>query len=197
VPDGPCPRPALDARFRLSDHDAKEAEMGARRVLIAYATKHGTMAEVSETIADELRHQGLQVDVQRVEEAADITWYDGVVVGSALYMGRWRGEAIDFLRRHRDELAARPVWLFHGGPLSFDPETFEQRLPDGVVSLANRIGVRGVVTVGGRLLPGTPGFVEGLMLRGGTAGDFVDHDQIRAWAREIASELHGALAVAQ
>jgi menaquinone-dependent protoporphyrinogen oxidase len=167
--------------------------MTARRVLIAYATKHGTMAEVAETIADELRQAGLQVDVQRVEEAADITWYDAVVVGSALYMGRWRGEAVDFLRRHRDGLATRPVWLYHGGPLSTDADTFEQRLPDGVRILATRIGVRGSITVGGRLLPGTPGFVEGLMLRGGTSGDFVDHGAIRSWARDIVGELAGEL----
>jgi len=54
--------------------------MSARRVLIAYATKHGTMAEVAEVIADELRSLDHQVDVQRVEEAADITWYDAVIV---------------------------------------------------------------------------------------------------------------------
>ena len=159
------------------------------RVLIAYATKHGTMAEVAATIAGELRVAGFEVDVQRVEEAADITWYDAVIVGSALYMARWRGEAVDFLRRHREALAQRPIWLFHGGPLTNEPETFEQHLPDGVRALAARIGVRGNVTVGGRLLPGTPGLIEGLMLRSGTAGDYVDHAAIRAWAREIAAEL--------
>ena len=166
--------------------------MGTRRVLVAYATKHGTMSEVAQTVADELRMFGFEVDVQRTEEAADVTWYDAVIVGSALYMNRWRGEAVDFLRRHRDSLAERPVWLFHGGPLSADPETFEQRLPDGVRVMAGRIGVRGHLTVGGRLLPGTSGFVEGLMLRGGAGGDFVDHQAIRTWTRELAHELEGA-----
>ena len=168
--------------------------MTARRVLVAYATRHGTMAEVAQTIAGELRGAGIEVDVQRTEQAADVTWYDAVIVGSALYMARWRGEAVDFLRRHRGALAERPVWLFHGGPLSTDPDTFDQRLPDGVRVLAGRIGVRGHVTVGGRLLPGTPGLMEGLMLRGGTSGDFVDHDAIRAWARSVAAELDEALA---
>ena len=167
--------------------------MSARRVLIAYATKHGTMAEVAEVIADELRSLDFQVDVQRVEEAADVTWYDAVIVGSALYMTRWRGEAVDFLRRHRGALSQRPVWLFHGGPLSTDPASFEQHLPDGVRVIADRIGVRGHVTVGGRLMPGTPGFVEGLMLRGGTSGDFVNPEAIRIWARAIAAELDGLL----
>jgi menaquinone-dependent protoporphyrinogen oxidase len=178
------------------DRPPKEATMGTRRVLVAYATKHGTMSEVAQTIADELRAAGFEVDVQRAEEAADITWYDAVIVGSALYMNRWRGEAVDFLRRHRDALSGRPVWLYHGGPLSTDPETFEQRLPDGVRVLATRIGVRGHLTVGGRLLPGTAGFVEGLMLRGGAGGDFVDHGAIRTGAREIADELRGAVLAA-
>ena len=167
--------------------------MGARRILIAYATKHGTMAEVAETIAGELRAARLEVDVQRVEEPADISWYDAVIVGSALYMTRWRGEAVDFLRRHREALAQRPVWIYQGGPLGDDRAAFEQELPDGVRVVAARIGIRGSLTVGGRLLPGTPGFVEGLMLRGGTSGDFVDHAAIRAWAREIVRELDGAL----
>lgn len=163
--------------------------MGAPRILVAYATKHGTMADIAATIAGELRAAGFEVDVQSAEEAADTTWYDAVIVGSAIYMGRWRPDAVDFLRRHRETLARRPVWLFHGGPLGTDPRTFEQRLPDGVRVLAGRIGVRGHLTVGGRLLPGTPGLVEGLMLRGGAGGDFVDHDAVRNWTHGIAREL--------
>jgi len=45
---------------------------------------------------------------------------DAVVLGSAVYMRRWRPEARRFLRRFRRELAHRPFWVFSSGPVG-DP----------------------------------------------------------------------------
>ena len=43
--------------------------------------------------------------------------YDGFIIGSAAYQGRWLSEATRLVRQHREVLASRPVWLFSSGPV--------------------------------------------------------------------------------
>ena len=39
------------------------------------------------------------------------------MIGSAAYYGRWLKEATRFVRRERESLVGRPVWLFSSGPV--------------------------------------------------------------------------------
>jgi menaquinone-dependent protoporphyrinogen IX oxidase len=86
-------------------------------VLVAYSSKHGSTREIAHRMGDPLRADGLTPDVREIAEVSDLTAYDAVVIGSAVYMGSWRKEATEFARKHRAALAARPVWLFSSGPL--------------------------------------------------------------------------------
>ena len=63
------------------------------RVLVAYASKHGATAEIAEAIADQLRQDGYTVDCVPADQAAEVDSYDAAVIGSAVYMRRWRPEA--------------------------------------------------------------------------------------------------------
>src|SRR6059058_1597122 len=82
------------------------------RVLIAYATKHGSTREVAERVAERLRAHGLDVEVQATGGIRELDDYGAVVLGGALYMGRWHDAARGFLKRHRTKLAAMPVAVF-------------------------------------------------------------------------------------
>jgi menaquinone-dependent protoporphyrinogen oxidase len=86
------------------------------QVLVAYATKYGATGEIAEKIGQVLRQAGLDADVLPVEQVSDLTPYKGVVLGSAVYIGRWRKEAVKFLRTNEKMLAERLVWLFSSGP---------------------------------------------------------------------------------
>ena len=77
-------------------------------VLVVYASKHGA----TRGIAAGLRTAGCQADVRPVQDAGDLAAYDAFVIGSAAYEFHWRKEATEFVRRNREVLAARPVWLF-------------------------------------------------------------------------------------
>jgi len=83
---------------------------------VAYASKHGSTAEIAEAIGDELRAAGRTVDVRDAGEVTDLAGYDAVVLGSATYMRRWRREARRFLRHHASALADCPFWVFSSGP---------------------------------------------------------------------------------
>lgn len=160
----------------------------AVRVLVAYATRHGSTAEIAEAIGLALGEQGITAEVRDAGTVRDVAGYDALIVGSAVYAGRWRGEAVALLERIAREPARHAVWVFQSGPLSSAPEEAEQPLPVNVQLLVERLGVRGVVTFGGALLPGTPGIFEWLMLRGG-GGDYRDWAEIGEWAHAVAADL--------
>jgi menaquinone-dependent protoporphyrinogen IX oxidase len=90
-------------------------------VLVAHATKHGSTRGIAERIAERLCAAGLTAEALPVAGVRDFRGYDAVVLGSAIYMFHWLGEARSFARRHRADLAARPLWLFSSGPLGPEP----------------------------------------------------------------------------
>jgi menaquinone-dependent protoporphyrinogen oxidase len=91
-----------------------------RSIVVAYATKHGSTREVAEAIGQRLREHGLDVAVRAAADIADLRPYDAVVLGGALYMGRWHRDARRFLSRNRAALAAVPVAVFGMGPLKLE-----------------------------------------------------------------------------
>lgn len=168
--------------------------MNEQRALVAYATKHGSTAGIADAIAEALRSRGFITDVRPAKEVRDIGDYELVVVGSAVYMFRWQGDAIDFLKRFRHELATRPTWLFSSGPTGGDAkaeaklaEILEAQPPvsGNAAKLAEQIGVRGHRTFGGRAGEEMNGVFERWVPR----GDWRDFDSIPAWVDEIARSV--------
>lgn len=163
------------------------------RVLVAYSSKSHATAEIAETIADELRRGGLEATVADVDSDPNINDYDAVVLGSALYFFRWRGNAIRFGRHNAHALSRRPVWLFSSGP--FDRSAEEHDIPPVRTAqrVFDRVHARGHKTFGGRA--GTPQTRQALE-RDGKETDFRNFPQIRQWAHGIADDLaerHAAL----
>ena len=82
------------------------------RILVAYATRAGSTAEVAQTIGKVLSAAGAAVDVCPVKEVGDLSPYRAVVLGSPIRMGRWLPEAFAFLKAHQAELSRVPVAYF-------------------------------------------------------------------------------------
>ncbi len=163
------------------------------RVLVAHASKRGSTAEIARAIAEELAQAGLEVDCRAAGEVAGLDSYDAVVLGSAVYMKRWRGDAKHFLRRHANALCERPFWVFSSGPVgdpgeSPDPSWLE---PPRIVERAQELGVRDHVVFGGRVPAEPRGPIERAMAKNTPEQyrDLRDWKEIRAWARRIALEL--------
>lgn len=158
------------------------------RVLVAYASKMGSTREIALAVGAELRGRGLLVDVSNVVEVTSLEGYDAVVLGSAVYMGRWRPEAVRFLKRYGTELAGRSVWLFESGWVG--------KRPDALVATtrarraAERAGAAAAPAVfGGRL---DPALASGWLDRGlarRVPGDERDFDEIRSWAGTVADSI--------
>lgn len=155
--------------------------------LIAYASKHGATEGIAEGIGAALRHVGCNVSVQRIELAGDPAQYDAVVVGSAVYMGRWMPEARAYVRRYSEALRARPVWLFSSGPVG------AASLPDPkeVAEFQSLIHPCDHHQFAGALHRENLSFAERMIVSAVKApdGDFRRWDEINAWAASIADAL--------
>lgn len=173
------------------------------RILVGHASAHGSTAEISQRIAEVLRNQGATVDVERMGRIADVGGYDAVVLGSAICNQAWLPEATEFVRRHRDDLLSRPVWLFSVGMSAGLPRLLRgpaHRAQDRHLAAALRdvVRPRGHLLLSGVTRPDLLPGVAGLLFRGigGHFGDYRDWAGVETWARQIARELAEDPAVA-
>ncbi|MGE5408168.1 MAG: flavodoxin domain-containing protein [Syntrophothermus sp.] len=165
------------------------------KMLVAYASKRGSTAEIAEAVAAELSAAGLDVDCIDSGEVDDLDGYEAVVLGSAVYTKRWRGDARHFLRHHRKALATMPFWVFSSGPVG-DPanDNPDWEEPPRTIDKVKELGGRGHVVFGGRVPTDPKGPIEKAMARN-TPAEFRDRrdwDEIRAWARGVAADLNAA-----
>jgi len=169
--------------WRMSDRD---------EVLVAYGTKHGATAEIADAVAKTLRDAGLAVDLQKAGRVRSLERYRAVVLGSAVYAGRWRRDALRLLRR--PELRDRDVWLFSSGTVGEDrgdPEQLERLTrPPRVERLAADLGAHEHTVFGG-MVAEDAGFIRKKMARKipPELRDRRDWDEIEAWAQSIATAL--------
>jgi len=166
------------------------------QVLVAYATKYGATAEIAEKIGQVLRQAGLRTDVLPADRVSNLTPYKAVVLGSAVYIGRWRKEAAKFLKANETVLAEKPVWLFSSGPTGEgDPVELAQgwRFPGKLQPIADRIGPHDIAIFHGAMDVNKLNFIEKWMIKNVKAplGDYRDWEAITAWATAIADELKG------
>jgi len=170
-------------------------------VLVAYASLHGSTRDVAEAIAEILRERGLQVDCAAAQEVRALEGYDAVVLGAALYIGRFHKDASRFLRQHQQALSGLPIAIFAMGP--FHDEEKEWRDVRG--QLTRQLGKFAWIhpvaceVFGGVFDPRKLRFPFTLIpaFRKMPASDIRDWSAIRAWSKEVAVKLQPAVAVEQ
>lgn len=188
------------------------------KVLVAYGSRHGGTRGIAERIGEVLRAEGLEAIVAAVDQARDVGTADAFVVGSGVYMGSWLDAPLDFMRRNREALAARPTWLFSSGPLpgstretpATDPLTNALGPLEGpgsggrkkVEELSAAIHPRDHRVFLGAFDPNDPpkAMSERIVRMMPAAkqvlpaGDFREWDAIESWAQEIAASLASPVA---
>lgn len=164
------------------------------KVLLAYASKSGSTAEIGEKIVEVLGAAGVEVDLKAVGQVGDLEGYSAIILGSAVYYGSWRKEAEKFLISQAEALKEKKVWFFSSGPAGegnpvelLDGWTF----PPNLQETADGIRPRGTAVFHGVMDESYLNFLERFILKKMDApmGDFRDWDQIAAWAEEIVQNL--------
>lgn len=159
------------------------------KVLVASASKYGATEELADAIAAALSERGLDTLALPVGEVESLEGYDAVVLGSAVYMGRWLDPARDLIDRLADSLSQRPVWLFSSGPIGDPPMPAED--PVDVADLLVATKARDHRVFAGKLDMKRLSFREKALVLSFHApeGDFRDWAAIKEWAWQIADAL--------
>ena len=168
-------------------------DLADRGVLQGNPGAYMSTAEAAEAIGQVLRDGGLDVDVRSVKEAPDISGYNALVLGSAVWAGKPLPEATRFVTAQRDALARLPVAYFVlCDTLKEDTPENRERARGFVDPL---VAVQAPVSVGlfagarrfGKLYPLLRWLLKHVMRL--AEGDWRDWDQIRAWAADLPVHL--------
>ncbi len=167
-----------------------------KNVLVTYASKYGATREIAQKIGEVFRQAGLQVDIFPVDDTLDIIPYKAIILGSAIYVGKWQKEAVQFLRANEKILASRPVWIFSSGPTGEgDPVTLVEglRLPAALQPVVDRIHPLDIAVFHGHINPDKISFIEKWAIKSLVKkpfGDFREWTAITSWATSIADILN-------
>ncbi|WP_458685739.1 flavodoxin domain-containing protein [Nocardia tengchongensis] len=165
-------------------------------VSIVFASPQGSTREIAEYIGDDLAARGATVEVADAEHAPDLSRFDAVVIGSAVRDMALLPTVSEYVASHRNELSARPVWLFSVGiePALRGPigHAIGGIVPKRIAAVRDSIGPREYqafaghyervgVSLGARILY--------RLLGGGRYGDLRDWTAIGAFTESIAQAL--------
>lgn len=164
------------------------------RVLVTAGSRHGSTLEIASALSDVIARPEIETVDQSIDEArtlssVELTGFDGFVVGSAIFAGRWLESPRRFLERLTPRLRGRPLWLFSSGPLG--PPPYPRQVPVDVLPMLTAVS-----NVRHRVFPGR--LDRSLLSQGEDAvvlalrapeGDFRNWDDVRAWGESIAGQL--------
>ncbi|HPI04562.1 MAG TPA: flavodoxin domain-containing protein [Candidatus Goldiibacteriota bacterium] len=168
----------------------------AKKILVAYGTFSGSTAETAEFIGKKLSEKGMQADVKPVNKIKSVEGYDGVIIGSAVVMGKIKSSVVKFVSVNKDRLSKVSVGYFLVC-LTVQKDTPENRKAASVY-LEPLSSVVKPVSEG--LFPGkvdfkTLRFPMSLLTlmpafkKGVPEGDYRDWAKIEKWAVETASKF--------
>lgn len=184
-------------------------------ILITYASRSGSTAEIAEAIGETLTQQGLSVDVRPMTEVMEVAPYQAIIAGSAVRQQKWLPEALQFLTAHQKELVQKPVATFEVcmALATKNPTRYQQGVQAASAWMAPARNLVNPVSEG--YFAGVLDLKKikelhfrialGLMVRLGLfpEGDHRDWEAIRIWARalptqfatETATVLSGAIPI--
>lgn len=159
------------------------------RVLVIVASRHGSTAEIADALGEGLRRRGIEAVVADASRVSGLSGFDAVLLGSAVYAGRWLKSARELVELRAEELVTRPVWLFSSGPVGEPLRPTED--PVDVATIAAAIPTRGHRVFPGKLDKSKLSLAEKALVMSlrVAEGDYRDWDEIAAWADEIADAL--------
>lgn len=167
-------------------------------ILVAYATRGGSTAEVAEAIGAVLREERFPAEVAPVVDLKSLPEATELILGAPLYVGRFPKEFHAFMTQNRERLEQIRPWCFVLGPTRSRPEDFtaSHRQAEKQLGRYGWLHPADLEVFGGRWSKSALPFPFSLALRIPghpldkiPAEDVRDWAAIRAWARGIARQI--------
>jgi menaquinone-dependent protoporphyrinogen oxidase len=192
----PCDKViALPPAMKFHESGSEKDRRMNNRILIAYGTRCGSTGGVAEAIGQVLSIGGAAVDVRLVKDVNDLSPYQAVMVGSAIRMGKWLPEAVEFVKTHQNTLSRLPVAYF-AVCLTMKDDTVENRRKalgffDPVCKQFPKVKPVDIGLFAGAVDYKKLSFAYSLILKvkGAPEGDFRNWEAIRTWAAGVRPAL--------
>jgi menaquinone-dependent protoporphyrinogen oxidase len=163
-----------------------------QRVLVAYASRTGSTAEIAQAISEQLCAMGWNVDLEEVQAVRSLDDFEAVVLGSAIRYGQWLPEMSKFVQAQRKALGRLPVAMFtaHMQALDDTPASVQTRTAY-TRDIHAWITPRAEAFFAGKIDLQTLSFFERMAVKmvRSPIGDKRDWPRIQAWANSLQNSL--------
>ncbi len=169
------------------------------KILVAYASAHGTTGEIAKFIANSLSVYGADVVHKAVETVESVKEYDAFILGTAIHEGIWLREMMLFIDKFEAELAEKPVYFFVTCIRIAEADGYEHVMKNYMdTKTLGKLKVKNVNAFGGAIQlkeidwneRWTLGLrYDGTNLQSRLNADYRDWYAIGAWTNNIAKDL--------
>lgn len=161
-------------------------------VLVTYATRHGSTADIAWSIGNSFSDSGIRAEVKKIQNVDDVRPYKLVIIGTPIYDNAILPEVTSFAALHRSWLDKRSVAAFLVGRTLRDKDdeiiiqTEKLLLP-----LKEQIDIIDTGMFAGKVSRENLPMKERLggIFGGDTSGDFRDWREIGEWADELRKKV--------
>jgi menaquinone-dependent protoporphyrinogen oxidase len=163
-----------------------------KKLLIAYASKCGSTTDIAKSIGKVLVEKGYEVDILPVNQVKSMDGYAGILAGSAVRVGAWLPEAVDFLKNNRTAIQNIPTAIFTVHGLNWENTTASEALRKNYTNtIKQMITPMDEVFFAGKIDYKTMTFLEKMLCKTVKAAeeDRRDWGQINGWAADIPGKL--------
>lgn len=161
-----------------------------KKVLVAYASRAGSTAEVAEEVGKVLAAEGLSVDVLPIQSITSLEPYSALVLGTAARIGKLLPETIRFVRKYSKPLQTIKVAYFVACLTMFKDTAENRTTVEGYLKPLYKIKEPvDHEMFGGAMFPEKIPGIWSRIMRNAERGDYRDWEAIRAWAKQLAVKL--------
>jgi menaquinone-dependent protoporphyrinogen oxidase len=179
---------SLPPKIDLSDQTFAGEQPMNSKILVTYATRAGSTAEVAAAIGEEIAASDAAVDVKPLKNVTDISAYRAVIIGSCIRYSQWMPEAVKFVEQHQSALNQIPTAFFamHLMNMGDDEASRKARLSylDGARKF---VKPKAEAFFAGNGDMSRVSFLERMIGKAvkSPEGDLRDWSSIRAWAKDL------------
>ncbi len=171
------------------------------KLLVTYASPHGSTAEVATFIGRALQTYDIDVVVAHADDVNDVSDYDAFMIGSAIHASMWLPSISRFMFRFESELSQKPVYMFLMCIIALEEDGRQKARQSYLWGEAlNRLNIpmENIAFFAGKLdwsqINGDERWListryEGVELPSRTQSDYRDWKRIVAWVHDVAHQL--------
>jgi len=169
------------------------------KILVAYASAHGSTREVAHFIGRVLYTYGAEVTVANAADVQSVEGYDVYVLGSAIHGGLWLQEIFTLFDRFEKQLAEKPMYFWvtciralendgreHALKYYFDPKTLDAFDVRGKAVFTGQLDTKTITRQEQWYLVAN---YDGKLDAGDIRQDYRDWQAIAAWTNDLAKNI--------